>query len=154
MGRDGKVLTDHRAMGWLGWDGKVLTDHRAMGWLGWVGKVLTDHRAMGWLGWKGPGWAQRCGMNGLGWKGPDRSQSYGVVGLGWEGPLCTYGSHAAPCAAGRPPPTPSPTFAPRPQTPHPPQRSPPGCTVEGRTFSPADKETKKVKGMSHRQKVK
>ena len=28
----------------MNWDGKVLTGHRAMGWLGWVGKVLTGHR--------------------------------------------------------------------------------------------------------------
>ena len=40
------------------------------------------------------------------------------------------------------------------QNPAPEERSPPGCTVEGRTFSPADKETKNAKGINHRQNVK
>ena len=46
MGWDGKVLTDHRAMGWSGWVGKVLTGHKGIGLLDWDGKVLTDHRAV------------------------------------------------------------------------------------------------------------
>lgn len=32
--------------------------------------------------------------------------------------------------------------------------SPPCCTVDGSTFSPAESETKKAKGMTHRQMVK
>ena len=37
-----------------GWIGRVLKDHRAMGWLGWDGRVLKDHKRTKWLGWKGP----------------------------------------------------------------------------------------------------
>ena len=32
--------------------------------------------------------------------------------------------------------------------------SPPGCMVEGRTFSPAESDTKNANGIIHRQKVK
>lgn len=32
--------------------------------------------------------------------------------------------------------------------------SPPGCMVEGRTFSPAESDTKKANGIIHRQNVK
>ena len=84
MGWVGRVLEDHRAMGWLGWKGpKRSQSHEMVGleqswkiiepWDGWDGRVLTDHRAMGWLGWKGPG----------------RSQSHGMVGL--EGSLKVIG---------------------------------------------------------------
>ena len=77
----GRILTDHRAMGLLGWTGPYRSQSHGMvglegslqitepwnGWVrlnrslqiiepwdDWAGRVLKDHRAMEWLGWKGP----------------------------------------------------------------------------------------------------
>ena len=61
----GRVLKDHKVMGWLGWKGPYrLQGHGTGGlegslkivgsWDGWVERVLKDHRVMGWLGWTHP----------------------------------------------------------------------------------------------------
>jgi len=53
----GRVLKDHRIMGWLGWKGPSRSQN------GWVGRDLEGLRMAGlegilkvseWLGWKGP----------------------------------------------------------------------------------------------------
>ncbi|XP_052540355.1 uncharacterized protein LOC128081284 isoform X33 [Tympanuchus pallidicinctus] len=106
-GWDGRVLTDHRAMGWLGWKGPYRSQSHGMvgmegslqitepwdgwdgrslqitePWDGWDGRVLTDHRAMGWLGWKVL--TDHRAMGWLGWKVLTDHRAVGW--LGWKGP--------------------------------------------------------------------